>query len=272
MNNEVKRKVNLLGETGVGKTSLVLRFVKNVFGEDYLKTIGTNIYTKKVPFLGSDVKLVLYDIMGESDFQSVKDLAFEQSTGAIAVADITREESLYKLVDDWLPKYRKLAMDNAPVVLAVNKVDLDEQEISREEIVDNVFSYFDTIFFTSAKSGENVKEMFKELGFRTMYRRPSPTKDVEDIITRNKLIDEPKKLLSGLLAYASQLGDLSYSNMEDLLDKSGIDKFELDEDISESKALKFGDKLIEWYEDKDDVESSSSVSRLVEKYEEDSSE
>jgi len=85
------------------------------------------------------------------------------------------------------------------------------------------------------------------------------------------LIDEPKKLLSGLLAYASQLGELPYSTMEDLLDQSGMDKFSLEEDISESQALKFGEKLIEWYEDNDDVESSSSVSRLIEKYEEDSS-
>jgi len=271
MEKEVKRKVNLLGEAGVGKTSLVLRFVKNVFGENYLKTVGTNIYTNKVPFLGSEVKLILYDIMGESDFQSVKDIAFEQSTGAIAVADITREESLYKLVDDWLPKYRNLAMDNAPIILAVNKVDLDEQEISREEVVDNVISYFDTVFFTSAKTGENVEDMFKELGFRTMYRRPSSTRDVEDVVTGGELIDEPKKLLSGLLAYASQLGELPYSTMEDLLDQSGMDKFSLEGEISESQALEFGEKLIEWYEDNDDVESSSSVSRLIEKYEQDSS-
>ncbi|MEF8836054.1 MAG: Rab family GTPase [Candidatus Thermoplasmatota archaeon] len=270
MNIGVKRKVNLLGESEVGKTSLILRFVKNIFGEEYLKTVGTNVYTKKIPNLGSDVKLVLYDIMGESDFKRVQDIAFENSTGGIAVADITREETLYKLIDNWLPKYRKLSMDNAPVVLAVNKVDLEDKELTEEEVVDNASQYFDSIFFTSAKTGENVEDMFKELGFRTIYRHPFPGGEAEDIITSGNVIDEPKKLLSGLLAYASQLGDLPYSTMENLLDQSEIDKFSLEEDVTEEQALKFSDKIIEWYEDKDDVESASTVERLLEKYRKDS--
>ncbi len=270
MNGDIKRKVNLLGEARVGKTSLVLRFVKNVFGQDYLKTIGTNVYTKKIPYLGSDLKLVIYDIMGESDFKSVKDLAFEKSTGAIAVGDITREETLYKLIDDWLPKYRKSAMDDAPVVLAVNKVDIDEQEITEEDIVEDVLPYFDSIFYTSAKTGENVEDMFKELGFRTMYCYPSHGRSAEDIVTVDNVIDEPKKLLSGLFAYASQLGDMPYSTMEELIEESGIDKYSLEEEVSEGQALEFGDKIIEWYEDEEDMESASSVRRLLEKYREDS--
>ncbi len=270
MEADVKRKVNVLGERAVGKTSLLLRFVKNVFGEEYLKTIGTNVYTKKVPVTGSEVKLVMYDIMGESDFQSVQDMAFEKSTGAIAVADITREETLYKLIDEWLPKYRKASVPNAPVVLAVNKVDLDDQEITKNEVVENVLHYFDTIFFTSAKTGENVEDMFNELGFRTMYRHTSPVRDAEDIVTMDKLIDTPKKLLSGLLAYASQLGEMPYSTMEDIFEESGIDKFSMKEGITEEQTLEFGDRLIKWYEDNEDNESASAVARLLEKYKEDS--
>ncbi len=270
MNGDVKRKVNLIGERAVGKTSLVLRFVKDVFGEKYLKTIGTNVYTKNVPVTGSEVKLVLYDTMGESGFQSVQEMAFEKSTGAIAVADITREETLYKLIDEWLPTYRRASVHNAPIVLAVNKVDLEERDITREEVVDNVLHYFDTIFFTSAKTGENVDDMFKELGFRTMYRHTSPMRDTEDIVTMDKKIDTPKKLISGLLTYASHLGDMPYSTMEDIFEESGIDKFSMDKGITEEQALEFGDRLIKWYDENDDVESASAVNRLLEKYEEDS--
>ncbi len=265
----IKRKVNLLGETGVGKTSLVIRFVKNVFGEEYLKTVGSNIYTKKVPVTGSEVKLVIYDIMGESGFQSVQDIAFEKSTGAIAVADITREETLYKLIDEWLPKYRKSAVDNAPVLLAVNKMDLEEKELNKDEVINNVLHHFDSIFFTSAKTGGNVEDLFKELGFRTIYRETSPIKDIEDIITADKTIDTPKKLISGLLTYASHLGDMPYSTMEDLFEESGIDKFSLEDGISEDQALEFGDRLMKWYDENDDVDSASTVCRLLEKYKED---
>ncbi len=270
MDEEIKRKVNLLGEPKVGKTSLVLRFVKNVFGEEYLKTIGTNLYTKKVPVTGSEVKLVIYDIMGESDYKSVQDMAFEKSTGAIAVADVTRQETLDKLINEWLPKYRKASVHNAPIVLEVNKVDLDDQEITKAEVIDNLRHYFDIIFFTSAKTGENVEKVFNEIGFRTMYRHPSPIKSTEDIVTTDRKIDTSKKLISGLLAYASQLGDMSYSTMEDLIDESGIDKFSLDEGITEDQALEFGDRLMKWYDENDDADSASSVNRLLEKYREDS--
>ncbi len=270
MNGAIKRKVNLLGESGVGKTSLLLQFVKNVFGEEYLKTVGTNVYTKKVPVTGSEVKLVMYDIMGESDFQSVQNMAFEKSTGAIAVADITREETLYKLIDDWLPKYRRSAVDNAPIILAVNKVDLEDQDITRGEVVDNVLSYFDAVFFTSAKTGENVEDLFNELAFRTMYRRTSPVRHAEDIVTIYSTIDTSKKLISGLLTYASALGSMPYSTMDELIHESGIDKFSLAEEITEDKALDFGERLMRWYEDNDDVKSASTVRRLVEKYREDS--
>ncbi|MBS3782503.1 MAG: GTP-binding protein [Candidatus Thermoplasmatota archaeon] len=270
LNRNIKRKVNLLGEAAVGKTSLILRFVKNVFGDEYLKTVGTNVYPKKVPVSGSEVKLLMYDIMGESDFKSVQDMAFEKSTGAIAVADCTREETLYKLIDDWLPKYRKSALNNASIILAVNKMDLEDKELTENEVVDNASQYFDSIFFTSAKTGENVEDMFKELGFRTMYRSPTSIKGVEDIVTMHKKIDTPKKLLSGLLAYASKLGEVPYSTMEDILEQSGIDKFSMDEGITEEQALEFGQNLIERYEDNEDTKSTSAITRLLEKYKEDS--
>lgn len=259
---ETKRKVTLLGETGVGKTSLSLRFVKDVFGEKYLKTIGTNVYSKKIPITGSEVKLLIYDIMGDTGFDSVRERAFDQSTGAVAVADITREETLYKLTEEWVPKFRNSAVDNAPIVLAINKVDLENQEFTREEIVDNVMHYFDSIFFTSAKTGENVEDLFKELGFRSIYHQSLAVKEGKYIGP----IDNPKELLSVLLTYASELGDMPYSTREKIFETSGMDKFSLDEGFSEEEVLSFGNGLIQWYEENEDDESASEIRSVLEKY------
>jgi len=270
MDDDIKRKVNLLGEPGVGKTSLILRFVNDVFGEEYLKTIGTNVYTKKVPVLGEDMKLVIYDIMGDSGFDSVREMAFEKSTGAIAVADISREETLSKLIDEWLPKYRKSAVDDAPIILAVNKVDLEDQELTREDVVDNASQYFENILFTSARTGENVEKMFNELGFETMYLQCSLESQEENILAMHKVIDEPKKLLSDLIAYGSQFGEIPFLTLDKLLYQSGIDKFSLEEDISEEDVLDFGDKLIEWYEENDSSKFAFTVEKLIEKYQRDS--
>ncbi|MFW6064235.1 MAG: Rab family GTPase [Candidatus Natronoplasma sp.] len=270
MNEDIKRKVNLLGEPGVGKTSLTLRFVNDVFGEEYLKTVGTNVYTKKVPVLGSEMKLVIYDIMGDPGFDSVRNMAFEKSTGAIAVADATREDTLFKLIDDWLPKYRKSAVDDAPIILAVNKIDLEDQELTREHVVDDASQYFDNILFTSAKTGENVEDMFKELGFEIMYLQSSFETHEENLLAMHKIIDEPKKLLSDLISYGSQFGDMPFLTLDKLLYQSSIDKFSLDEDIPEEKVLEFGDRIIEWYEENDHSKFAFTVEKLIEKYKRDS--
>ncbi len=271
-NPQIKRKVNLLGEAGVGKTSLTLRFVKNVFGDKYLKTIGTNVYTKQIPVANVDVKLIIFDIMGDTGFDSVRDRAFENSSGGIAVADFTRKETLDKLIDDWLPKYRELAVADAPIILAINKVDLDKQELSRKEIIDNTSHYVDAIYFTSAKTGENVEEIYKELGFRTIliqelgirtvYHHPSPEKGVKNIDT----INDPKKLLSILLTFASELGNMTYSTREKIFEERGINKFSLDEGISEQQVLSFGDGLIQWYEENNDQKSVLTIKRILKKY------
>ncbi len=278
---ETKRKVNLLGEAGVGKTSLTLRFVKDVFGEEYLKTIGTNVYTKKLSISNSEVKLIIYDIMGETGFESVRDRAFEKSTGAIAVADSTRKETLDKLINDWLPKYKKSAVDDAPIILAINKVDLEDQEITEESLPQVVHSVFDSVFFTSAKTSENVEEMFQELGFKSIYsrwvhkgliqKRESLEESEIETLLEDETIDEPKKLISVLLTYASELGDISYGTREKIFEESGIDKFSLeDETVSEQQAVSFGEGLIQWYEDNNDEKSGAAIKRVLKKYEEDS--
>ncbi len=271
MNGDIKRKVNLLGEPGVGKTSLILRFVKHVYGDEYLKTIGTNVYSKEVPVVDSEMKLVIHDIMGESGFESVREIAFEQSTGAIAVADITREETLYKLIDDWLPKYRKSAFEDAPIILAINKTDLEEQqEITRDEVEDDVLHHFDGVFYTSAKAGENVEDMFKELGFKTMYLQCPLKSYEENIVAMHKFIDTPKKLLSDLIAYGSQFGDMPFLTLDKFLYQSGIDKFTIEEEVEEEKVIEFGDKIMEWYEENDYFEFASTVEKMIEKYKRDS--
>ncbi len=266
--NEKRRKVNLLGETKVGKTALVLRFVEDIYGEEYLKTIGTNVYTKKVPVTGSMVKLVIHDIMGDTDFETVREVAFQKSTGAIAVVDHKREETLDRLIEDWLPLYKKEAVDNAPIILAINN--LEDEDIREEVVSDEVLFYFDSVFYTSAKTGKNVQDVFRELGFNCIYNQPSMIRKGEEFVVKDKTLETPKKLLSALLTYASVKGDMPYSTREEIFEESGIDKFSLDEKISEEEVLSFGNGLIRWYEKDGDDGSASATSDLIGKYERES--
>lgn len=262
----VKKKINLLGDPAVGKTSLVLRFVKDVYGEGYLKTIGTNVYTKEVPVVGAEVKMVIHDIMGEKKFESVQRNAFHDSTGAIAVADVTRKETLDSLLQDWIPRYRELAADKAPIILAVNKDDLEDKEITEEQVFDNASKYFNYTFFTSAKNGKDVEEAFKELASRSLHRTSKEKGRVKDIL-ENKNISTPFDLLGGLFIQTSGTDVMPYDEKERLLSEAGIDKLELkDEKIREQEVLDFADSIIEWYDEKGSEEHVDSVERLVEKY------
>lgn len=265
---EVKKKINLLGNPGVGKTSLVLRYVKDIFGEEYLKTIGTNIYKKVIHFQDLDVKLIIHDIMGEKAFDSVREGAFKGSTGAIAVADITRPETLDKLPENWLTEYRKLSSGSNPVILAVNKNDLEDKKITEKELED-YSEEFEEIKFTSAKHGDNVEYIFKNLASRVASILTLQVEDIDYILSK-KDIKETMDFLDALLAVSSELGNISSNAREELLLESGIDKFELHDEeykIDEDSVYSFAKDLKNWYEEDGDEYSRSVIEKVIEKYE-----
>lgn len=273
---DVKKKINLLGDPAVGKTSLILRFVNSVFGEKYLKTIGTNIYSKKIQGEDNNIKLIIHDIMGEKAYRSVQRGAFMGSTGAIAVADVTRLETLDSIMDDWLPRYREVTDEDNPVILAINKDDLEEKEITKDRLEEKTQD-FERFFFTSAKSGKNVEESFAMLAENVAPRAQFQIEDIEDVVEAGK-IRNTKDLIDALLAYSSELGDIPYFKREKLLEKSGIDKYSLDQEdeldleifggIKEEHAFRFADELIGWYEEKGDDYSISAIKGLLKKYKE----
>ncbi len=263
----IKKKINLLGDQGVGKTSLIIRYVQNVFGEEYLKTIGTNIYTKDISFEGSTIKLIIQDIMGESGFKSVQRGAFKGSTGAIAVADITRPDTLDCLVNEWLPMYREHSSQDNPVLLAVNKFDIDTKKITHLQLQD-VYDQFDHVLYTSAKNGRNVEYMFKYMASRVAQNLQFSSKDIEGIVLERE-IDSPKDLLDTLLAISSDIGNIPYNIREGLFEESGIDKFDLDEEIfsiKEENVLTFANLLMYIYDERDDGYSRDLIKKMIEKY------
>lgn len=262
--NRYKKKINLLGDAAVGKTSLIIRFVKNIFGEKYLKTVGTNVYNKDVFLTGFGVKLVIFDIMGESGYENVQETAFRGSSGALAVADFTRKKTLDNLINHWVPKYKNHSTENLPIFLAINKYDLEDKEISGD-IIEDISKHFNCIYFTSAKTTKNVDEIFRDLAFRTVYQSLSPVRNVEDVIY-SKSINSSKELMGALLTYASELGNMDYSTKERLLMEAGIDKFSLEEEIPEEDTIEFGKKLAEWYIEDKDKDSAKAIKKVIDKY------
>lgn len=169
-----KAKVCLVGNPVVGKTSLVRRYVLNDFDDRYLTTVGTKVTKKPVRVvdpsqdLDADIDLMIWDIMGQPGFREMlKDAYFFDAKGVLAVADLTRKDTLGDL-QNWIRAVEGVA-GKVPVVVAVNKVDLDgEAQFTTAEAVQAAEALGADVFLTSAKTGSNVEEAFRRLGARVV--------------------------------------------------------------------------------------------------------
>ncbi|MHA1776378.1 MAG: hypothetical protein DRO88_11760 [Promethearchaeia archaeon] len=181
LRKQYKFKVPLFGSQNVGKTSLIIRFIKQTFSSDLKQTIGTNFLIKDVEVDGNDVRLMLWDIGGQAQFSSMRNIYFKGSQAAIGVYDITTPESLLRL-PGWISTLKKAAGE-IPLVLIGNKVDLEETDrrVARsdaQELADRLNAVH---LETSAKDGTNVEEMFMQVARKCYERALEIEKELEGI-------------------------------------------------------------------------------------------
>jgi len=157
----IKKKVCMLGSFAVGKTSLVQRFVNSIFSEKYHTTIGVKIDQKQVDVGGKEVVLMLWDIHGEDEFQTIKPAYVMGSSGYFIVMDGTRRNTLEKGLQ--LRQMVKKTIGEVPFVVLLNKADLkSEWEITDDDLA-RLKAQGITLMLTSAKTGEGVEEAFTYL-------------------------------------------------------------------------------------------------------------
>jgi hypothetical protein len=160
---ESVRKVCMLGDFGVGKTSLVARFINNVFSDKYVTTIGVKIDTKHLSVADRQLKLVLWDIAGKNALDGVRLSYLQGATGVILVADGTREASLRSAL--YLHMQAMQELPGLQAVMLVNKFDLlDSWEITPTMLAD-VRSNL-PVYESSARTGEGVEAAFLHLAER----------------------------------------------------------------------------------------------------------
>ncbi|WP_298778055.1 Rab family GTPase [uncultured Polaribacter sp.] len=151
----IAKKVLLVGNFGVGKTSLIKRFVLNEFSEDYISTIGVRVSSKIVSFTGQEVKLLIWDVAGVDGNEKIPKSYFLGASAAMYVFDLSREETYLNLKSQ-LNSVKELSGLSKFTVVG-NKKDLVSVE-KIEEIKNNLEVPIDLI--TSAKENNNVEEAF----------------------------------------------------------------------------------------------------------------
>ena len=154
----------MIGTSGVGKTSLVSKFVHSMFSDKYLTTVGVKIDKKTVKVGDDDVMLMIWDLAGDDDFQRLQTSYLRGTSGYLLVADGTRRTTFEQVLE--IQQRVAEVLPGAPFILAMNKADLAPQwEVTAADI-DRLTGQGWITTRTSAKEGAGVEEAFTDLARR----------------------------------------------------------------------------------------------------------
>lgn len=173
----IQKKICLVGDFHVGKTSLIRRFVDRQFSDKYLSTVGVKISRKLIEIKpenqsqnkqSQQVQLIIWDLEGQTKFQSITPSYLQGAKGAIIVGDVTRPETI-EHVKDHIELFFSVNPKNSSVIVALNKADLLEEtqkdELNKLQLINTFKENIGVIdiYMTSAKIGDKVDESFSKL-------------------------------------------------------------------------------------------------------------
>jgi Ras-related protein Rab-1A len=153
-------KLLLIGDSGVGKSCLLLRFADDTYTESYISTIGVDFKIRTIELDGKTIKLQIWDTAGQERFRTITSSYYRGAHGIIVVYDVTDGES-FENVKDWLSEIDRYATENVNKLLVGNKCDLESK---RAVSTDSAKAYADELKIpfleTSAKTAQNVEQAF----------------------------------------------------------------------------------------------------------------
>ena len=198
----VKTKILLLGDGGVGKTSMIRRFVLDQYSDDYIMTIGAKVskmgLTLGRPPFEVDMVMQIWDVFGQRGYGGVHEIAVEGAHGVLLVYDITREDTRRSAEEYWMPMVWRLA-GRIPMALVGNKLDLAEDRIrAREYLYYLTQKHSAPGILTSAKTGEHIEEAFRILADKALEASRVPTKRVA-------LVTPPQEPVERLVRVADKI-------------------------------------------------------------------
>ena len=206
---DILKKVVLLGDGGVGKTSLIQRYVVNKFDNKYIATIGTKVSRKDVqivrPNLIVNLRMMIWDILGQKEYAKIRSASLSGAQGLILVGDLSRPETIHSLESFWM-KEVKSVVGSIPTVLVGNKNDLAASNSMAGTVLETMGERLDLpILLTSAKTGNNVEEIFSVLGEML----------VADILAKQIGVQEkPPKTLAEVVDFIVQDFCAQYGDLE----------------------------------------------------------
>jgi small GTP-binding protein len=174
----LKKKICLLGSYGVGKTSLVARFVHSMFADKYHTTVGVKIDKKVLEIEGEELTLMLWDMAGEEENAPVKLNQVKDASGYLLVVDGTRARTLD--IARSIQQRVESEIGSRPFLMLVNKADLRETWEIPDSTWADLANLGWTVLETSAKSGQHVEEAFLTLSSRILKAQADDSESEDD--------------------------------------------------------------------------------------------
>ena len=201
-NYDVLFKIVLIGDSFVGKTNIMSKYLMNEFHEDSKATVGVEFGAKKFDIEGKSVKAQIWDTAGQERYKSITTTYYKGAKGALIVYDITRKET-FDSVDRWISEVLNSGDKNMTMLLIGNKCDLDNQrQVTKEQGEEKAKAFKVAFLETSASSGENLDVAF-EMIMKEVYSKCKNELDEEDRmeemqigkeidLTKEKKVDKKK--------------------------------------------------------------------------------
>ena len=191
-NNVLSCKIVLLGESGVGKTCIISRYINQVFEGNTISTNGASYAAKTLHFDDYDksLKVEIWDTAGQEQYRSLTKIFYKDATAAILVYDITRKKSFDEIKNYWYKQLLDCAPSDIVVGLAGNKADLfDREQVSEEEAKEFAKEIKAIFRLTSAMTASGIDELFSAVGKKIL----DPDYDDEDVEPEPMPEPTPKK-------------------------------------------------------------------------------
>ncbi len=199
---DYQAKILTIGESGVGKTCVISRFTKNEFSLNHLATIAIDFKLKRIQTRDKTIKLQIWDTAGQERFNTLTTGFFKGSDGIILVYSITDRNS-FECVSKWMTQIKNLSPSDVKVILVGNKSDCGgERVVTKDEGIQAAQQYGLPFYECSAKTGENVADIFQKMADIVLERLVLKKRELEnsnnmaDLLEREERTDLGNKCCS----------------------------------------------------------------------------